>query len=87
MLSQLLVAHIVGTYFASSTGFVLIALGEFLFCGTEMQEEKLACTPPFRATKSGAAGSQRDYVALLSCPGTGRHGQVFRAKEVCGTHP
>lgn len=47
MLSQLLVAHVVGTYFASSIGFVLIALDEFLFCDTLVQEERLACTPPF----------------------------------------
>lgn len=34
-------------HFASSIGFVLIALDEFLFCDTEVQEERLARTPPF----------------------------------------
>lgn len=45
MLSQLLVADVVGTYFASRSGLLLIALDEFLFCDTELQEEKLARTP------------------------------------------
>lgn len=56
MLSQLLIADMVETCFASSTGFVLIALDEFLFCDTEMEEEKLARTPPLSGGVQAPSG-------------------------------